>query len=94
MAVLSITPLIRAETLDGATGCASGSHTCKGITPAFAEKPKNARKNAAVANSTGNFDARIASKVYPLKSLKPVASPAITPNDSRIAIAPMCAMTR
>ena len=94
MAVFSITPLMRADILEGATGCASGSHTCKGIMPAFAAKPKNERKKAAVAHSTGNCDARIASKVYPLKSLKSVASPAITPNDSRIATAPMCAMTR
>jgi len=43
MAVLSITPLISAETFDGATGCASGSQTWRGTTPAFAANPKNAK---------------------------------------------------
>ena len=48
-AVLSITLLIRAETLLGAAGCASGSQTWRGTTPAFAAKPKKASRNAALA---------------------------------------------
>ena len=43
-AVLSITPLISAETGEGAAGCASGSHTCSGTSPAFAPKPNRASK--------------------------------------------------
>src|SRR5450756_1118354 len=43
-------PLISAETGEGAAGCASGSHTCSGIIPALAPKPKNASTNATVAH--------------------------------------------
>ena len=63
MAVLSITPLMSAETLDGATGCASGSQTWSGITPALAANPKKARRKAAVAQPGGKLVARMASKV-------------------------------
>src|SRR5947208_689334 len=34
-----MTPDMRAETWLGAAGCASGSHTWRGITPAFPAKP-------------------------------------------------------
>jgi hypothetical protein len=53
MEVFSITPLMSAETFEGATGCASGSQTWSGITPAFAAKPKKARKKAAAAQPGG-----------------------------------------
>ncbi len=55
MAVLSITPLMSAETFEGATGCASGSQTWSGITPALAANPKNASRKAAVAQPRGEF---------------------------------------
>ena len=41
-----MTPLMSAETGEGAAGCASGSHTCSGTSPAFAPKPKRASKKA------------------------------------------------
>ena len=44
-----MTPLISADTGDGAAGWASGSHTCSGSMPALAPKPKNASRNATVA---------------------------------------------
>ena len=50
-AVLSITPLIRAETGEGAAGCASGSHTCIGTRPAFAPNPNSARRKAIAAQT-------------------------------------------
>ena len=39
-----MTALISADTGDGAAGCASGSHTCSGNSPAFAPNPNSARK--------------------------------------------------
>src|SRR5206468_657901 len=48
MAVLIMTPLMSAETGEGAAGCASGSQACSGIMPAFAPKPKKASRKAAV----------------------------------------------
>ena len=44
-----MTPLMSAETGEGAAGCASGSHTCSGRIPAFAPKPKSARRKPAEA---------------------------------------------
>ena len=94
MAVLSITPLIRAAAFEGATESASGSQTWRGITPAFAAKPKNARKKATAAHEDGISILRIASNVYPLKLSNPVAKPAIRPKERRMAIAPTWAMTK
>ena len=51
MAVFSITPLISADTGDGAAGCASGSQTCSGTRPALAPKPNSASRNAAVGRA-------------------------------------------
>ena len=50
-AVLSMTPLMSAETGDGAAGCASGSHTCSGTSPALAPKPSSARQKATAAQA-------------------------------------------
>ena len=44
-----MTPLISAETGEGAAGCASGSHTCNGTRPALAPNPISARQNATAA---------------------------------------------
>jgi hypothetical protein len=63
MAVLSMTPLMRAETLLGADGWASGSQTCRGMTPAFAENPAKAKMKAMDAQTPGIRDERMASKV-------------------------------
>ncbi len=49
MAVFSMTPLISADTGDGAAGCASGNQTCSGRIPALAPNPNSASRNAAVA---------------------------------------------
>ena len=47
-ATLIITPLISAETGAGAIGCARGSQTCSGITPAFVPMPTSAASAIAV----------------------------------------------
>ena len=52
-------PLIKAETGEGAAGCASGSHTCIGRSPAFAPKPKRARKNAMLGHAPERMIERI-----------------------------------
>ena len=44
MPVLIITPLITAETCEGAAGWASGSQTCMGMKPALVPKPTRARR--------------------------------------------------
>ena len=43
MAVFSITPLISAETGEGAAGCASGSQTCSGSRPGLRAEARRAR---------------------------------------------------
>ena len=63
MAVFSITPLISAETGEGAAGWASGNHTCSGNNPAFAPKPTSARKYAAVGHAPISVTRRIVSNV-------------------------------
>ena len=40
-----MTPDISAETWLGAAGCARGSHTCSGITPALDAKPRPSRSS-------------------------------------------------
>ena len=50
-AVFSISPLIIAETGEGAAGCASGSQTWSGTSPALAPKPSRARRKATVAHA-------------------------------------------
>ena len=87
-AVFSITPLNRADTGEGAAGCASGSHTCSGTRPAFAPKPNSASRNATVAQVGVSCAARIASNV------NCQLPPCMTPNDSRMPIAPRCAISR
>ncbi len=63
MAVLSITPLISADTGDGAAGCASGSQTCSGSTPALAPKPNTASRKPADAQNGPSCCARMLAKV-------------------------------
>ncbi len=63
MAVLSMTPLIIADTGDGAAGCASGSHTCSGSRPALAPKPNIASRNATDAQNGVSVWARMFAKV-------------------------------
>src|SRR6185503_5419508 len=81
-AVLSMTPLKSAETGEGAAGWASGSHTCNGTNPAFAPKPNKASEKAMAAQAGDRDAERIASNV------KRQLPPCITPNASRIAMAP------
>jgi hypothetical protein len=59
MAVLSITPLISADTGDGAAGCASGSHTCSGSTPALAPKPNRASRKPIEAQNGDSLRAHV-----------------------------------
>ena len=54
-----MTPLISAETGEGAAGCASGSQMCNGRRPAFAPKPKSARKNAMLGQPPVRMTERI-----------------------------------
>ncbi len=63
MAVFSITPLISAETGDGAAGCASGSQTCSGTIPALAPKPNSASRKATEAQNGDSCWARMLAKV-------------------------------
>jgi hypothetical protein len=59
-----MTPLISAETGDGAAGCASGSHACSGKRPAFAPNPNNASRYATVIHpAEAGSTARIVAKV-------------------------------
>ena len=58
-----ITALISAETGDGAAGCASGSHTCSGSSPALAPKPSSARKNARLGHAPPRCCARMPANV-------------------------------
>ena len=62
MAVFSITPLIKAETGEGAAGCASGNQTCSGSTPALAPKPSKASRKPALAQNGVSSCARILAK--------------------------------
>ena len=58
-----MTPLISADTGDGAAGCASGSQTCSGTIPAFAPKPNSASRNATEAQNGVRCWARMLAKV-------------------------------
>ena len=51
-----MTPLISAETGEGAAGCASGSQTCSGSRPALAPKPNSASRNAIERPRAGQHD--------------------------------------
>ena len=62
-ATFSITPLIRADTGEGAAGCASGSHTCSGTSPALAPNPTSASSSATPARGGESCALRIASKL-------------------------------
>lgn len=63
MAVLSITPLISAETGEGAAGWASGSQTCSGRMPALAPKPKSESPKAQEAQNGERCWARMLANV-------------------------------
>jgi hypothetical protein len=63
MAVFSITPLIIADTGDGAAGCASGSQTWSGTRPALAPKPASASRKAADAQAGESSCARMPAKL-------------------------------
>ncbi|SAL87776.1 hypothetical protein AWB68_08534 [Caballeronia choica] len=56
-------PLIRADTGDGAAGCASGSQTCSGKIPAFVPKPNSASRNAMDDQNTSKCCRRMAANV-------------------------------
>ncbi len=87
-ATSSMTPLISAETGEGAAGCASGSHTCNGTSPALAPNPISARQNATAAPLVPRCAARMASKV------KCQLPPCRMPKLRSMAIAPRWAITR
>ena len=63
MAVFSMTPLIMAETGEGAAGCASGSQTCTGRSPALAPKPNSASRKAAEPQNGDSDCARMPAKL-------------------------------
>ena len=59
-----MTPLISADTGDGAAGCASGSQACSGSSPALAPKPNNASRYATVIQpADAGSTVRIVAKV-------------------------------
>ena len=62
-AIFSMTPLINADTGEGAAGCASGSQACKGSTPALAPKPNTASTNAIDDQNGVKCCARMLAKV-------------------------------
>ena len=55
-ATLIITPLISADTGAGAIGCARGSQTCSGITPAFVPIPTSAASAIAICRPEPRAD--------------------------------------
>ena len=69
-ATFVITPLISADTWLGAAGCASGSQTCSGTSPAFDPAPISASANAPAATAGPAVCRRMLSKARP-----PVAPP-------------------
>jgi hypothetical protein len=88
MATLVITPLISAETWLGAAGCASGSQTCSGTTPAFDPAPRRARPSTSAPIVADGPEARISANEYP------PSGPASRPKHSSSASAPKPAITR
>ena len=83
-----MTPLISADTGEGAAGWASGSQTCSGSTPALAPKPNTASRKPTEAQNGVSAWARMFANVY-----SPVLA-CRTPKHNRIAIAPMRAIVR
>ena len=57
IATLIITPLISADTGAGAIGCARGSQTCSGMTPAFVPMPTSAASAIAICSPEPERDA-------------------------------------
>ena len=85
MPVLIITPLITADTCEGAAGWASGSQTCIGMKPAFVPKPITASRNSTPLGA-GAAESRSKS-----------SDPAFWPNSRNIAnekAVPRCMATR
>lgn len=78
---------MRAEAWLGASGCARGSHTCTGTSPALAPKPSTSRTNATPAvPERGSTRARSVNAVPP-----PAA--ASTANPAVIATMDRCVIT-
>ena len=65
MPVLIITPDMRAETCDGAAGCALGSQMCRGIIPALMPNPISAGRKIAffASGDAGSCPLAISSNV-------------------------------
>src|SRR5674476_853063 len=60
-----MTPDISAETWLGAAGCARGSQTCSGTTPAFAPRPASAARTKADGTNRGVFRIVILAELSP-----------------------------
>ena len=60
-ATLVMTPLIKAETWLGAAGCATGSQTCSGTSPAFEPAPTSASASTTPAMEADGAAARTSS---------------------------------
>ena len=87
MPVLIITPDISAETCDGAAGCASGSQTCIGKSPAFMPKPARKTANSGSAGCVRKYSASAPNAAEPV-----TASRRTNPTTS--STKPMCIMIR
>ena len=89
MPALISTADINAEMLLGAAGCASGSQTCNGITPAFTPKPKkNSPKSRSRVGPDTTCPVRIAEN-----DIDPAADARVK-NAAARAPVPTCDMTR
>ena len=89
MPILIMPPDMRADTLDGASGCAWGSQECSGMIPAFAPNPKNARTKHAEETAGPKSCVR--------KSLKLKEPPTPLVMSRKLAMMrtkPTCAMTK
>ena len=88
MPVLIITPDMSAETWDGAAGCASGSQTWNGTSPALVPKPTTASTNSRPATAGDAWPSCISSN-----SSDPPARPMRRNSAIRNAV-PRCVATR
>ena len=63
-------PDIKADTWEGAAGCARDSQICNGTKPALMAKPKNASKKTRLLSGPGGKLPKLAKSREPLDALK------------------------
>ena len=82
-------PDMRADTLDGASGCALGSQPCSGMIPALAPKPKKASTKHTDATAGLNCVARKSAKAN-----EPPAKLVMVRKLAMMSTKPTCAITK